>query len=67
MCAIFVFQPKQLNLAPRFSRLTVQGSCSFDIIGWLIVTFFQIWSLVAGYDELCVLLANQNRGNILNE
>ena len=27
----------------------------------------KFWSSVAGYGELCVLLANHNRGNILNQ
>ena len=46
----FVSLPKQLNLLPSFSRLTVQQSCCMiDII-----SIFQIWSTVAGYDELCV-------------
>ena len=37
-------------------------------IGSLIAKFFQIWSSVTGYGEVCVcFLANQNRGNVLNE
>ena len=37
-------------------------------IGSLIAEFFQIWSSVNGYGEVCVcFLANQNRGNMLNE
>ena len=36
----------------RYTHL--QGSCTFDVIGWLIAKFFQIWSSVAGYGELCV-------------
>ena len=37
-------------------------------IGSLIAKFFQIWSSVTVYGELCVcFLANQNRGNMLNE
>ena len=34
--------------------INLQGSCIFDVIGWLIAKFFQIWSSVAGYGELCV-------------
>ena len=30
-----------------------QGSCTFDVIGRLNAKFFQIWSSVAGYGELC--------------
>ena len=37
-------------------------------IGSLIAKFFQIWSSVTGYGEVCVcFLANQNRGNMLNK
>ena len=35
-------------------RINLQGSCTFDVIGWLIEKFLQIWSSVAGYGELCV-------------
>ena len=39
----------------------------FDIISSLNTKFFQISSSVTGYGELNMLLASQNRGNILNE
>ena len=47
--------------------LNLQEHCTFDVIYSLNEKFFQIQSSVAGYGELHVLLANQNRGNILNE
>ena len=50
-------QPKQLNLVPRSSRLTVHqpaAGCIFAIISSLNTKFFQIWSSVTGYGELCV-------------
>ena len=72
MSAIFVFTTKTTQ--PRLRVFSVNGaltcnkSCIFDVIYSLIAKFFQIWSSVAGYGELlCVLLANQNQGNILNE
>ena len=49
--------PKQLNLVPRSSRLTVHqpvAGCIFDIISSLNTKFFQIWSSVTGCGELCV-------------
>ena len=58
MFAIFFFsQPKPLNLVPRSSRLTVPypvEGCIFDVISSLNAKFFQIWSSVTGYSELCV-------------
>ena len=57
-CPPFLFpQPKQLNLVPRSSRLTVhnlQKRCIFDVISLLNTKFFQIWSSVTGYGELCM-------------
>ena len=35
-------------------RINLEESCTFDVIGWLIAKFFQIWSSVAGYGKLCV-------------
>ena len=34
--------------------INLQERCTFDVIGWLIAKFFQIWSSVAGYGELCM-------------
>ena len=55
----FVSLPKQLNLVPRFSRLTVQKPATrlhfwhdFDIIGSIWQNSCQIWSTVANYGEL---------------
>ena len=72
MSAIFVFTTKttqhRLQVFSVNGALTCNKSCIFDVIDSLIAKFFQIWSSVAGYGELlCVLLANQNQGNILNE
>ena len=47
--------------------LNLREHCTFDVIYSLNEKLFQIWSSVVGYGELHVLLANQNRGNILNE
>ena len=49
--------------------LTCNCAFTFDVIGWLIAKFFQIWSREAGYGELLMhaLLANKKRRNILNE
>ena len=59
-CRPFLFsqlfsQPKQLNLVPRSSRLTVHllfEGCIFDVISSLNTKFFQIWPSVTGYGEL---------------
>ena len=53
--AILYSLPKQLNLIPKSSRLTVQfsGNYAAQLMSFLhIAKFFQIWSTVAGYDEL---------------
>ena len=49
--------------------INLQLFFTFDVIGWLIAKFFQIWSREAGYGELLMhaLLANKKRRNILNE
>ena len=57
-CRRFLFsQPKQLNLVPRSSRLMVHSpveGCIFDVISSVNTKFFEIWSSVTGYGELCV-------------
>ena len=54
----FLFlQPKQLNLVPGLLGqrcLNLQQRCIFGVISSLNTKFFQIWSSVTGYDELCV-------------
>ena len=57
MSAISVFtakttQPRLQVFSVNGALTSVQGSCTFDVIGRLIAKFFQIWSLVAGYSEL---------------
>ena len=68
--AILQSLPKQLSLPV----LSVNGSIIWQFCCTLygrhfshIAKFFQIWSTVGSYDELCGGLANQKRRNILNE
>ena len=42
----------------------LQLCCTFDVIGWLIVKFLQIWSSVGGYGELCVCFRPIRNGEI---
>ena len=57
---------------PRLQVFSVNSSmiwrfcCTIEVISSHIAKFFQIWSTVAGYDELCVEF-NQKRRNIVNE
>ena len=61
MSAIFVFttkttqpRPQVLSVNGALTRKNPQEGCSFDVIDSLNAKFFQIWSSVAGYGELCV-------------
>ena len=58
MSGIFVFVTKTTQPRPQVfsvnSALTYKEAALFDIIRSLIAKFFQIWSSVAGYGELCV-------------
>ena len=54
--AIFVFTTTNSTSSPGLLGercINLQGSCTFDVIGRLNAKFFQIWSSVAGYGELC--------------
>ena len=52
MSAFFVFTTKITQ--PRPQVFLVNGCCTFDVIASLIAKFFQIWSLLVGYGELCM-------------
>ena len=60
MSAIFVFTTKtnQVSSPGLLGErcINLRGSCTLDVIGWLMAKFFQIWPSVADYDELCVCL-----------
>ena len=51
-CGNTLFHPVPGLLGWRCINL--QGSCTIDVIRWLIAKFFQIWSSVVGYGELSV-------------
>ena len=56
-CSSLFSLPKQLNLVPGSSRLTVPQPATllhFWHHRFIMAKFVQIWSTVAAYDELCV-------------
>ena len=52
MSAIFVFTTKTTK--PRSQVFSVNGALTRKKDAFLMAKFFQIWSSVAGYGELCV-------------
>ena len=54
MFAILKSQPKQLNLVPWSTWLTVFYNLHFSRHQFSIAKFFHIWTTIVGYNKLCM-------------